>query len=735
MCDGKKDCEDESDETHPSCHAQTERTCKRRIGNSELTLPLTWIGDGMLDCVDGADEMKIWPTCGNGKTNRLVTSNSTCKNVFVCHWGDPSYVELADLCDGVETCGNENKICSYSRGSEAIPTTVLSTEHNLVKKMSFCSKGLQSIRYLAHINCDKVRFIFPDIEYFGVKTKTELILPNNTLDCDHVFGEQYVFSSCNNRCKNSTCPLKNLPRYEVCPDQFPERTGTIANNEYLVFFTKSHDNIYTNRYFVCDNKMKCIEYSKVCDLVNDCDDESDELACTNHFMCASSRRFIPRTRICDGQFDCLDMSDECNEECSKEILQGSSLKAVSLVIGSLAVVANLIIVIKNTISLKRCTTSVAMVNKSLIILISLGDFMVGCYLLIIAIYDTAVFKEGYCRKQIEWITSSTCSTIGVLSTIGSQVSLFAMAGLSGVRLNGIWGSLRVPSEVSLIKSLRVGLGVLITVLTSAAIAIIPIISVLENSFVNGVKFADELKIFIGTQQKENILRVLAAYYGRVKNETLSWEVTLKMVSNMFSHDEGHEDHTSSVTKQNFYGNDGVCLFKYFVNKDDPQKEFVWAILAVNFLCFVFISVSYVLIGVVSRNSSRNLASSQNKSQINRRNQKMNRKITIVITTDFCCWVPFIVICALHYLEVVDATPWYSILSMIVLPINSVINPVLYDDFLTHVIGASFHATQTSIRNSATYRSFIARASNPETIEMEQIRVRETGSDIVAEITS
>jgi hypothetical protein len=442
---------------------------------------------------------------------------------------------------------------------------------------------------------------------------------------------------------------------------------------------------------------------------------------------------IPKTKKCDEQYDCQDMSDECNEECSKEILEGSSLKVTSVVIGSLAVLANLIITMKNIISLNRCTSSLAFVNKYLVILISFGDFLVGCYLLVIAIYDAAIFKKGYCTAQIKWITSTECSIIGVISTIGSQTSLFAMAGLSIIRLNGIRKTLRVPGEVNLVKALKVALGGLIMVLTSSVIAITPIISVLENFFVNGIKFADDLKIFIGAKDKRSIQKVLEAYYGRMKDTTLSWEMNLKMVRNMFSHDERYEDHTKSVTKQEFYGNDGVCLFKYFVNKGDPQKEFVWAILAINFVCFLFISMSYIIIGMVSRYSSRKLTVSQNKSHINKRNQKMNRRITIIITTDFCCWVPFIVICALHFLEVLDATPWYSIFSMIVLPINSVINPLLYDDFITHIARAPLHSIYTSVNNSAIYQSFIEHFSTkqPEIIEMEHIEVQRNGSGSVA----
>ena len=69
----------------------------------------------------------------------------------------------------------------------------------------------------------------------------------------------------------------------------------------------------------------------------------------------------------------------------------------------------------------------------------------------------------------------------------------------------------------------------------------------------------------------------------------------------------------------------------------------------------------------------------------KRQRSLQQKITFIILTDFICWVPFIVVCALHYLEVIDAGDWYAFFSIIVLPINSIINPFLYDDTFTAAI--------------------------------------------------
>ena len=708
MCDGKSDCDNDVDETNPMCNHITEQKCKRRVGKSEeLPAPLSWLEDGIEDCMDGRDEMKGWPTCGTGNSQRFVTDNSSCENVYVCPWTKPWHVKLNDLCDGLETCGNENKVCSESLGFAAISTTVQTTEKGLRKHLSYCIKGIEETEHFI-MSCTIFQsFTVQNQNVFGMNTTT-ITLPKHPQNCDHMFGEMYVYTSCTNKCINSSCPLSNVPRYEVCPDQFPDRIGTIVDNKYLTFVTRSFGNIYTNRYFVCDNKIKCIDYSQVCDLVDDCGDGSDEDICTNHFKCNSTGRYISKTRKCDGNFDCVDLSDECNDQCSGYILKDSALKGLSWIIGSLATVTNIVIILKNFVTLRRCRTTVALLNKSLIMMISLGDLFVGAYLFIISIYDGIVFKESYCESQINWIISNNCSLIGVISTLGSQVSLFAMCVLSLTRIIGIYNSMRIPGEVTWRKAILVAVGALILIMSSLSIAAFPIVSQFEDFFVNGMKYAEDLKVFIGTPNKQKVLAILEAYYGRMKNTTLSWKMINKMVAAMFSHDFDYPDHTTKISKVDFYGNDGVCLFKYFVKNKDPQRIFVWSILTLNFVCFIFITLSYLVIGFISYKSSRSLTQSGGNQQISRRNRKMNRKISIIILTDFLCWVPFIVVCVMHSIEVMDATPWYSLFSIIILPINSVINPLIYDDTITSFIISKLQKMVMFISNSRMYQTIRLR---------------------------
>ena len=235
LCDQKIDCHDNADETHPICLRTTSDTRTRRVGKKhELPIPISWLRDGLWDCEDGIDETADWPMCGKDKTSRyMLSTESECKNVFICKSGSPGYELLEDLCDGLENCGNENAICLISRRSQSLMTKVLRTNNGPSKSLSFCHKGLAELEFLIGA-CFSEEFVFPDGEIFGVEFKTSVILPPMKQSCDYMYGEPYLYTSCTGHCLEASCPLQTIPRYEVCPNQFQDRVGTIVNNEYLI---------------------------------------------------------------------------------------------------------------------------------------------------------------------------------------------------------------------------------------------------------------------------------------------------------------------------------------------------------------------------------------------------------------------------------------------------------------------------------------------------------------------
>ena len=188
-------------------------------------------------------------------------------------------------------------------------------------------------------------------------------------------------------------------------------------------------------------------------------------------------------------------------------------------------------------------------------------------------------------------------------------------------------------------------------------------------------------IFVGFADNEKHFNIIQGYYGRMKRQKLKWSLVDQFIDTMFSN-----DYEGVLRKElDFYGNDGVCLFKYFVDRNDPQHKLVWAIIAIDICCVGLVTVSYVMINAISINGTVALTRAGNNEAVEKRNRKLQRKISLIIATDFLCWVPFVVVCLLHSMELFNATPWYSLFTVVFLPINSVINPLLYDDSIRDMV--------------------------------------------------
>ena len=742
MCNGVEDCPDRSDESHQMCRLTTEEinfACKRRFSpkSAETRLPITWIMDNVTDCINGEDEnLALWVVCPG---NVITPAEFSCQNVYFCPGVEDVSVFFTYLCNGIDSCGNgaENKVCEVARDFPFIDTTA-SMSSDLVRNV--CSST----------DCEKREFIRPWGSVF--ETKIELLVPKGKVNCNRLFGEHYLYLSCMGLCmgSNISCPLNGETRklqYNSCPGQYPGRAYTLGNNSFLTFVDKSENGHYHQNFYRCNNN-RCIQYNQVCDLVDDCGDMSDEINCANQMTCedakiATTHKFLSWSQKCDGIYDCFDLSDECNESCGRQILENWVLKCVCWLMGILAVIFNVLSSFHGLSSLKNCQTAGMMTSKVLLILIALGDFLMGLYLIILSFYDSLIFQQEFCKGQTEWLTGVPCLVLGVISTVGSQVSLFSMTVFSFIRMYGlIYRSMRIPGPVNKKSLTKVTLLASAILISSLAIALIPLVPFLQDYFVQGMYYDPSYQVFIGFPTKGRHIDVLKAYYNYSNSsmdkitEGMSWKDIGEKVDGMFSQNYGYLDRKPV----HFYGNDGVCLFKYFVRTDDARRSrrspgsgvemndpVVWTMLIVNLICFIIMTYCYIRIIRNTRQSTQTSGQYDNPERL-RENRAMEKRIMVIIGTDFLCWVPFIFISGLHNLGAINASSWYTSFAMTVLPLNSVVNPLIYDKAIGEFIIRNFYRLIAIIRPKiatavlAITGLFRTRNNNnePENIPMEII---------------
>eukprot|EP00116_Pleurobrachia_bachei_P000861 sb/3461123/ len=479
ICDGKVDCLSETDEI---CRYMTGISiCKRKVNKSEYSkIPISWLSDGYTDCVGGEDEHpEMWPTCGNGTTRRFVESNLvSCEDVVVCKGvgGKLEFIPTELLCDGIDTCGNENNMCVRHRIE--VFNTALSVNQGWRKFLLHCMPGLSSIEVLSGSKCTSTPL--NNTEIFGTK-ETELNLPSNPVSCRYVYGEIYVYLACSNRCSdNVTCPFDRTPlKRDACPADFPKKVLTYYEGDQLTIVTRKGE-WWVQETFQCANQ-RCLTFYKVCNLVDDCGDGSDEIKCVNHFKCG--QKLLPLYQVCDGVTDCFDRSDECNEQCSTHILEGFGLKIFAFVFGSFATGLNvwtLLCVARQLPGVKR---DIAFQNRILVGLVSFGDTLNGVYLLIVAVYDQLQSDE-YCEKQDDWLTSHKCNLLGIFSTSASCLSVFAMTSLSLTRAVGVTGGVKPPKDRKVVKTTSFAITLMVLAVSIAASPVI-LATWLEDVFISG----------------------------------------------------------------------------------------------------------------------------------------------------------------------------------------------------------------------------------------------------------
>nr|XP_039263809.1 low-density lipoprotein receptor-related protein 2-like isoform X1 [Styela clava] len=671
VCDGIFDCPDLSDEClcmeendnvskvcNSYCQGQDTDSCTH-CENDQIVcdggdncINVTYICDGISHCVDGTDEASCQAKNEENWSRQSASLNFKCETKNP--QGSPEY---ATMCDGIPQCAFAEDECSIIK-QPVMDQNASKTERQFLcgnKTMEVC-KALDIKDDFLHCPGKPHHYLSKDI-CDGVE------------DCER------------------TSPDKLSPDEQGCKDRVKCPTSRPK-----------------------ESRKSTIHISSFCDARIDCEGEEDEAEelCQGkglrRFYCESRKLgdnssdpgplFVTSQEVLDGKPDCKDGSDECPTKLFHDnmfssrhrMIKNVILSGVVWIMGLLAFFGNSIVMYHSITKLRSQTRFSPMMRSNYILVFNLAtaDLLMGVYLLALAIQNSKT-NGKYCRYDQEWRTGSVCASLGSLAMISIQSSVCFLVILTTYRMIAVLRPFRVDS-------LRVRYTVVFVGLIwffSLFIAIVPRLPDFKNYFVSSVYISPGVYFFdTNTPTKmelSDFANVLSAYSHDFENTgSLSWQQIHHSIKSRYPQDWPE---LRILGEFGYYSGHSVCLPQLFLKVKDSAWLFSIIIMLFDFLSFLYIVMSYRLI---YNDASRQGALRENRSAVDE-NKTLQSRITRLVLADFFCLVP---VCLTSFLSVlgVEINPVaYAIAAIVLLPINSALNPILY----SNVFGVFYNSCVTS----------------------------------------
>ena len=602
--------------------------------------------DGRIDCLDGSDETRHRPGF------KCVGSRGTC------------VLPQINLYDDVAQCDDQSDLCFSVNGScfQCLDKRLWISSKQVCDGSSDCFDSSDEIlcenvitSYTGDLNsillqCDRKTL------NNNMILMTSYQKPNiNFIQCQTKYG-QTTATLCDGQpeCRDFSdeCNCKNPPRF--------------CNDTCHLFYPLGDR--YCDGYE--DEAWKYINNSN-------CSKGFDERFCPDRFRCkAGDRVSINVKQKCNGMNDCDDGADEtnCPEAAEYAIFSSNSemidsvwLRSVFWIMGFFVIGGNCFVIIKTTPDLKHLKSRNSKYCFQIMVLnISIADFIMGIYLIIIAAYSAA-FSGTYKLFDLAWRSSLRCSIIGSLAIISSETSCFLMVILTSYRLYSVYFPVKSFQSLS---RFRLHFYICFAWLTAALLAILPISHRISQYFARDVWFVADRFTVSHIWSKRNValftcrLSQLTNITLQLKNST--WDVVEEYLKLNFPQ-------YAPQGQFGYYGETSVCLPRFFVNYGDYAWEYTLIIITINLVSFVFIAVAYCLI-IVKVKKQNSLINKNN--EVLKQEKRTQARIARIILTDMLCWIP---ICLMTYAKLAGgnvSSVAYIVSAGLLLPINSAFNPFL-----------------------------------------------------------
>ena len=646
-------------ESHVLCTSYCDQDLCRGVFqcSDNHTIFLSQFCDGIVDCLDGSDEITNQPGLKCGECvlpqSNLYDDVAHCDNntdllvaernqFFECFNSNRLLIAFEKVCDGMYDC--------YDLSDECLCDAYFDNE--------MCTN------------------IFEDIPCFDDENSNPFRRLSRALDHAFTGESKSRFVECRTKLNDSILALACDGRPE-CSDFSDE---CHCSNQSPGFCNDSCHSYFHMGDRFCDGMQDSAwQYINK----SDCPQGFDELFCPKRFKCnATGKVSIDVLQVCDGVTDCDDNSDEnnCSTATKKlsrvfssdtEMIANQAIKSAFWVMGILVIIGNSYVISTSIKLLRTKQTHDNIKFQHFIILnISIADFIMGIYLITIAFYD-ASFSGIYGAVDNEWRSSLKCSIIGSLAIISSETSCFLMVVLTGFRFKNI-----IKPVESLNASLRLWKIYITTAwLFSFCLSVAPMLPLTSHYFLHSFSYSSPFQN--GTWYATTIEK-FACRLSALSNKTI------KFTGNKFQSLETFAassfPNNASMDLFGYYGETSVCMPRFYVAYGESSWEFTLAIITLNFLSFIYIAVSYFIIYKHSTASSANLEINRPQIQAT----KMQKRIARIIATDFFCWIP---VCVMAYvrLGVEFSDIIYQISAVVLLPINSAMNPIILSPFFDKLI--------------------------------------------------
>jgi len=498
-----------------------------------------------------------------------------------------------------------------------------------------------------------------------------------------------------------------------------------------VKYDSSSETDSCDQFYICPPLINSTDH--LCDIINEpierwvTDFDIAKISCDGRTQGSSTWKNVSTVQACDSDWhdSILSNKNKCNFSgnitsfitTSSKLFEPSVFQGLLWLFGLLAVLGNLFVIIFTYRLLMKTRNSLSKVQKIhhiLSINLAVADFLMGIYLIILAIYSRFNYNPTGLTLHI---SGSLCNFLGVINLVSSQMSVSILVIITSFRL---YSSLKPFKSPNLASAAAMACFAWIFWFVVACIPFLNMVK-LQNVFVQYVDHSCSNRISIFRhitvqdffekfeQQARSVCKLPSSNLYQLRHTTVENQLSVLQHLKLIN---------GTPIVQSFYEQQPLCTTKYLFSSVDDAKYFGLPLLGFNFTAFIYIFVAYIMICFKTLKRRRLLllccsGSNENGNQ-NARNKEdmyLQLRVFLIVATDFLCWIPTSVVAFWYMLSAHNPqipeicefmlsvlVPLGSFI-MVLLPINSALNPLLYTSATRAAIKTWFGSCKRSKKKS------------------------------------